>query len=172
MIDEAGKPVASACTAPAFRFLQARRVDQHRRPHLPLRLHRRAARGLQPRAREAPHRALPAHGAGPVRAEGLVRGERSSPGGAPAGTLVRVGGAGQGMQRWAVSYTCQRPANAPDGPVADICLQYTADMSLDSIGALKLYADPVEERAARRPISACGPAATAAVVATGARISG
>ena len=49
----------------------------------------------------------------------------------------------KGMERWALSYSCRRPANAPGGPVDDICLQYTADLSLDGIGALRLFADPV-----------------------------
>ncbi len=45
----------------------------------------------------------------------------------PPNSLVRVARA-KGATRWAVSYTCSRPANAPGGPVADICLQYTADL--------------------------------------------
>lgn len=60
----------------------------------------------------------------------------------PAGSFVRIAKA-KGMERWVVSYTCRRPANAPGGPVPDICVQYTADLSLDAIGQLKLYADPV-----------------------------
>ncbi len=71
-----------------------RRVDQHRRSHLPLRLHGRAARGLRPRPRETPHRALPAHGAGPVRPEGLVRGAQARR--AAAARNPRPRGAGQG----------------------------------------------------------------------------
>ena len=62
--------------------------------------------------------------------------------GLPAGSFARVAKA-KGMERWVVSYTCRRPANAPGGPVPDICVQYTADLSLDGIGQLKLYADPV-----------------------------
>ncbi|GJD55925.1 hypothetical protein [Methylobacterium dankookense] len=62
--------------------------------------------------------------------------------GLPAGSFVRVAKA-KGMERWVVSYACRRPANAPGGPVPDICLQYTADLSLDGIGQLKLYADPI-----------------------------
>lgn len=61
--------------------------------------------------------------------------------GLPADTLVRVG-LGRGMDRWALAYSCSRPAAAPGGPVSDICLQYTDGRSIDSIGALKLYAEP------------------------------
>ena len=61
----------------------------------------------------------------------------------PPNSLVRVARA-KGATRWAVSYTCNRPANAPGGPVADICLQYTADLDPAGIGGLTLYADPVE----------------------------
>ncbi|MCJ2015776.1 hypothetical protein [Methylobacterium sp. J-076] len=61
----------------------------------------------------------------------------------PPDSLVRVARA-KGTKGWAVSYTCYRPANAPGGPVADICLQYTADLDPAAIGALTLYADPVE----------------------------
>jgi hypothetical protein len=61
----------------------------------------------------------------------------------PANSLVRVARA-KGATRWAVSYTCDRPANAPGGPVEDICLQYTADLNPDSIASLTLYAEPVE----------------------------
>ncbi|WP_426219255.1 hypothetical protein [Methylobacterium sp. NFXW15] len=61
----------------------------------------------------------------------------------PPNSLVRVARA-KSASRWAVSYTCNRPANAPGGPVADICLQYTADLDPAGIGALMLYSDPVE----------------------------
>lgn len=61
----------------------------------------------------------------------------------PPNSLVRVARA-KGANQWAVSYTCNRPANAPGGPVADICLQYTASLDPAGIGALTLYADPVE----------------------------
>ena len=62
--------------------------------------------------------------------------------GLPGGSFVRVAKA-KGMERWVLSYTCRRPANAPGGPVPDICVQYTADLTLDGIGQLKLYAEPV-----------------------------
>ncbi len=66
----------------------------------------------------------------------------------PPGTLARVARSKDGA-RWAMSYTCYRPANAPGGPVADICLQYTADLDPAGLGALTLFSDPLE--AARSP---------------------
>lgn len=63
--------------------------------------------------------------------------------GLPPGTMVRAARA-RGMDRWVISYTCRRPANAPGGPVPDICVQYSADLSPESLGALKLFADPVQ----------------------------
>ncbi len=57
----------------------------------------------------------------------------------PAETEIRVAKA-RGMDRWAVAYTCSRPVTASGGPVADICLHYTADLSPGSITALALYA--------------------------------
>lgn len=66
----------------------------------------------------------------------------------PAGSLVRVARA-RDAKGWAIAYSCYRPANAPGGPAADICLQYTADLDPAGIGALSLYAEPVE--AARSP---------------------
>jgi hypothetical protein len=60
----------------------------------------------------------------------------------PAQSLVRVAKA-KGMDRWAVSYTCSRPANAPGGPVADLCVQYTPDLSVGALAALTWYAEPV-----------------------------
>ncbi|MEH3119542.1 MAG: hypothetical protein PGN25_18665 [Methylorubrum populi] len=62
--------------------------------------------------------------------------------GLPAETEIRVAKA-RGMERWAVAYSCSRPVNAAGGPVADLCLHYTADLSPGSIGALTLYAEPV-----------------------------
>ena len=47
------------------------------------------------------------------------------------------------MDRWAVAYSCSRPVTVSGGPVADICLHYTADLSPGSITALTLYSDPV-----------------------------
>ncbi|GEP08299.1 hypothetical protein [Methylobacterium gnaphalii] len=66
----------------------------------------------------------------------------------PPDTLVRVGKA-KGMERWAIAYSCFRPANAPGGPVADICLHYTTDLSTASFKALALFAEPAS--AARSP---------------------
>ncbi len=62
--------------------------------------------------------------------------------GLPADTLVRVAKA-RGMDRWAVAYSCSRPVTVSGGPIADICLHYTADLSPGSISALTLFADPV-----------------------------
>ncbi|MGU3536566.1 hypothetical protein [Methylobacterium sp. A54F] len=64
----------------------------------------------------------------------------------PPGIFVRVGKA-KGMDRWVVSYTCNRPANAPGGPISDLCLQYTTDLSVGAIAGLTWYAEP---RAAMR----------------------
>jgi hypothetical protein len=60
----------------------------------------------------------------------------------PAQVIVRVAKA-KGMERWAVSYSCHRPANTSDGPVADLCVQYTADLSIESLKSLPWYAEPV-----------------------------
>jgi hypothetical protein len=62
--------------------------------------------------------------------------------GLPADTLVRVAKA-RGMDRWAVAYSCSRPVTVSGGPIADICLHYTADLSPGSISALTLFSDPV-----------------------------
>ena len=61
--------------------------------------------------------------------------------GLPPDTLVRVGKA-KAMERWVLAYSCFRPANAPGGPVADICLHYTADLSVEAIKALPLFFEP------------------------------
>lgn len=66
----------------------------------------------------------------------------------PPGSLVRVARS-RDTKSWAVAYSCYRPANAPGGPVADICLHYTADLDPAGIGALSLYSEPLE--AARSP---------------------
>ncbi|GEO98382.1 hypothetical protein [Methylobacterium haplocladii] len=66
----------------------------------------------------------------------------------PPDTLVRVGKA-KGMERWVLAYSCFRPANAAGGPVADICLHYTADLSLGAFKDLPLFAEPAS--AARSP---------------------
>ena len=68
--------------------------------------------------------------------------------GLPADTLIRVGLA-RGMDRWALAYTCSRPASAAGGPVSDICLHYTADRTIEAISALSLFSEPVS--AARSP---------------------
>ncbi|BAU91289.1 hypothetical protein MPPM_2684 [Methylorubrum populi] len=60
----------------------------------------------------------------------------------PAETEIRVAKA-RGMDRWALAYTCSRPVTVSGGPVADICLHYTSDLSPGSITALALYAEPV-----------------------------
>uniref|UniRef100_UPI0014045E60 hypothetical protein n=1 Tax=Methylobacterium segetis TaxID=2488750 RepID=UPI0014045E60 len=60
----------------------------------------------------------------------------------PAASLVRVAKA-KGMDRWAVAYACNRPANAPGGPVSDLCVQYTADLSIGALAGLTWYAEPV-----------------------------
>ncbi|AWN38909.1 hypothetical protein DK427_08105 [Methylobacterium radiodurans] len=62
--------------------------------------------------------------------------------GLPPGIQVRAARA-KGMDRWVLSYSCLRPANAPGGPVPDICAQYSTDLSPESLGALKLFAEPV-----------------------------
>lgn len=61
--------------------------------------------------------------------------------GLPPNTLMRVAKA-KAMDRWAVGYNCFRPANAPGGPVADICLHYTPDLSVGSIAGLTLFSEP------------------------------
>jgi hypothetical protein len=141
VLDETGRPVVGNCTgeasdAPAlsgsvsvsertYHYFYTDVVPEDCREPAALRrtaLYLRTARDLNaPRVWSAPR----------ILIQGL-----------PAGSFVRVAKA-KGMERWVVSYTCRRPANAPGGPVPDICVQYTADLSLDGIGQLKLYADPV-----------------------------
>lgn len=60
----------------------------------------------------------------------------------PSPILVRVAKA-KGMDRWAVSYSCNRPANTMDGPVADLCLQYTPDLSIGSLASLTWFSEPM-----------------------------
>lgn len=60
----------------------------------------------------------------------------------PGQALVRVAKA-KGMDRWAVAYSCNRPANTMDGPVADLCVQYTADLAIGSLAGLTWYSEPV-----------------------------
>jgi hypothetical protein len=142
VIDEAGKPVASACTAPAFEThgLAGSINIVDRTYHYVYTDVLPEDCGLAPEKRRT---ALYLRTSQDLSGPKVWSSPRKLAGPLPPGTLVRVARA-KGMQRWAVSYTCQRPANAPGGPVADICLQYTGDMSLDGIGALKLYADPAE----------------------------
>lgn len=66
----------------------------------------------------------------------------------PPDTLVRVGKA-KGMERWAIAYSCFRPANAPGGPVADICLHYTSGLSVDAFKALSLFEQPMSAARSR-----------------------
>jgi hypothetical protein len=142
VIDEAGKPVASACTAPAFEthgLAGSISIVDHTYHYVYTDVLPEDC-GLAPEKRRT---GLYLRTAQDLSGPKVWSVARKLAGPLPPGTLVRVARA-KGMPRWAVSYTCQRPANAPGGPVADICLQYTADMSLDGIGALKLYADPVE----------------------------
>ena len=142
VIDEAGKPVASACTAPAFEThgLAGSISIVDRTYHYVYTDVIPEDCGLAPEKRRT---ALYLRTAQDLSGAKVWSVARKLAGPLPPGSLVRVARA-KGMQRWAVSYSCQRPANAPGGPVADICLQYTTDLSLDGIGALKLYADPVE----------------------------
>lgn len=142
VIDETGKPVASACTAPAFEThgLAGSISIVDRTYHYVYTDVLPEDCGLAPEKRRT---ALYLRTAQDLAGPKVWSAARKLAGPLPPGTLVRMA-RGKGMQRWAISYTCQRPANAPGGPVADICLQYTADMNLDGIGALTLYADPVE----------------------------
>ena len=142
MVDEAGKPVTSACAAPAFEThgLAGSISVVDRTYHYVYTDVLPEDCGLAPEKRRT---GLFLRTAQDLSGPKVWSTARKLAGPLPPGTLVRVARA-KGMQRWAVSYTCQRPANAPGGPVADICLQYTADLNLDGIGALKLYADPVE----------------------------
>lgn len=142
VIDEAGKPVASACTAPAFEThgLAGSISIVERTYHYVYTDVLPEDCGLAPEKRRT---ALYLRTAQDLSGPKVWSVAKKLAGPLPPGSLVRVARA-KGMQRWAVAYTCQRPANAPGGPVADICLQYTTDMNLDGIGALKLYADPVE----------------------------
>jgi hypothetical protein len=142
VLDEAGKPVASACPAPTFAThglagsisVVDRSYHYFYTDVLP------EDCGLPPGKRRT---ALYLRTSKDLAGQKVWSTARKLAGPLPPGALVRVARA-KGMQRWAVSYTCQRPANAPGGPVADVCLQYTADLNFDGIGALKLYADPIE----------------------------
>lgn len=140
--DEAGKPIASSCPAPAFEThgLAGSISIVDRTYHYVYTDVLPEDCGLAPEKRRT---ALYLRTSKDLSAAKVWSAAKKLAGPLPPGSIVRVARA-KGMQRWAVSYTCQRPANAPGGPVADICLQYTPDMNLDGIGALTLYADPVE----------------------------
>ncbi|MCJ2122737.1 hypothetical protein [Methylobacterium sp. J-077] len=140
--DESGKPIASACPAPAFEThgLAGSISIVDRTYHYVYTDVLPEDCGLAPEKRRT---ALYLRTSKDLSAAKVWSAAKKLAGPLPPGSLVRVARA-KGMPRWAVSYTCQRPANAPGGPVADICLQYTPDLNLDGIGALTLYADPVE----------------------------
>ena len=142
VIDAAGKPVTSACTAPAFEThgLAGSISIVDRTYHYVYTDVLPEDCGLAPEKRRT---GLYLRTAQDLSGPKVWSVAKKLAGPLPPGSLVRVARA-KGLQRWAVSYSCQRPANAPGGPVADICLQYTADMNLDGIGALNLYADPIE----------------------------
>ncbi|WP_247636546.1 hypothetical protein [Methylobacterium sp. 37f] len=59
----------------------------------------------------------------------------------PAQSLMRVAKA-RDMDRWVVAYRCNRPANTMDGPVADICVQYSADLAPGSLAGLTWFSEP------------------------------
>ncbi|GJD72494.1 hypothetical protein [Methylobacterium goesingense] len=59
----------------------------------------------------------------------------------PNQSLVRVAKA-RDMDRWVVAYRCNRPANTMDGPVSDICVQYTADLAPGSLAGLTWFSEP------------------------------
>lgn len=142
VLDEAGAPVAAACPAPPFETqgLAGSISVIDRTYHYFYTDALREDCGLPPEKRRT---ALYLRTAEDLSTRRVWSGPRAILGPLPPTSLVRVARA-KGMQRWAVSYSCRRPANAPGGPVADICLQYTATLDLDGIGALTLYADPVE----------------------------
>jgi len=59
----------------------------------------------------------------------------------PNQSLIRVAKARE-MDRWVVAYRCNRPANTMDGPVSDICVQYTADLAPGSLATLTWFSEP------------------------------
>jgi len=142
ILDEAGKPIASACPASPFetRGLSGSISIVEKTYHyfytdvLP------EDCGLPPEKRRM---GLFLRTATDLAADKVWSMPRRLGGALPANSLVRVA-RGKDATRWAVSYTCSRPANAPGGPVADICLQYTTGLDPADIAALTLYADPVE----------------------------
>lgn len=142
VLDEAGKPIASACPAPSFETrglagsisIVEKTYYYFYTDVLP------EDCGLPPEKRRM---GLFLRTATDLAADKVWSSPRRLGTALPPNTLVRVARA-KDMSRWAVSYTCNRPANAPGGPVADICLQYTNDLDPAAIGALTLYADPIE----------------------------
>lgn len=142
VLDEAGKPLVSACSAPPFATqglvgsisIVERRYHYFYTDVLP------EDCSLPPEQRRM---GLYLRTSTDLAADKVWSAARRLGPAMPPNSLVRVARA-KGTTRWAVSYTCNRPANAPGGPVADICLQYTADLDPAGIGALTLYADPIE----------------------------
>lgn len=59
----------------------------------------------------------------------------------PNQSLIRVAKA-KDMERWVVAYRCNRPANTMDGPVSDLCVQYTADLAPGSLAGLTWFSEP------------------------------
>ncbi len=149
MLDETGKPLASACPAPALQThglagsisIVEQTYHYFYTDVLP------EDCGLPPEKRRTG--LFPAHRDG-LSVDKVWSSPRRLGGRCPPNSLVRIARA-KGATRWAVSYTCDRPANAPGGPVEDICLQYTADLNPDSIASLALYGSP-PRRDARAPI--------------------
>lgn len=142
VLDEAGKPLMSACPAPPFATqglagsisIVDRTYHYFYTDVLP------EDCGLPPEQRRM---GLYLRTSTDLAADRVWSAARRLGAALPPNSLVRVARA-KGATRWAVSYTCNRPANAPGGPLADICLQYTADLDPAGIAALTLYADPVE----------------------------
>lgn len=142
VLDEAGKPVTSACAAPPFEtrgLAGSISIVEHTYYYFYTDVLPEDC-GLSPEKRRT---GLYLRTATDLAAERVWSSPRRLGTALPPNSLVRVARA-KGATRWAVSYTCDRPANAPGGPVADICLQYTSDLDPASIGALALYADPIE----------------------------
>lgn len=142
VLDEAGKPVASACPAPSFETRGlAGSISIVEQTYYYFYTDVLPEDCSQPPDKR--RMGLFLRTASDLAAEKVWSSPRRLGAALPPNTLVRVARA-KGTNRWAVSYTCDRPANAPGGPVADICLQYTNDLDPAAIGALTLYADPVE----------------------------
>lgn len=142
VLDEAGKPLMSACPAPPFAtqgLSGSISIVEHTYHYVYTDVLPEDC-GLAPEQRRM---GLYLRTSTDLAADRVWSAARRLGPALPPNSLVRVARA-KGAKSWAVSYTCNRPANAPGGPVADICLQYTADLDPAGIGALTLYADPVE----------------------------